>query len=179
MLFGGLRVCGCWLRAGCIHNFSDAHRFRRRVQHLAALAGLAGLLGWLGWLAWLAGLARLAAIQQTPSNDKEQLFLKNSHHRLQSRTMFTSKRLRLGSECFSDVRPCSTQRQNLRARGIRKDQCLSMTCGKTYCLTSFINPCCSSTLAAAASASAILTSSALALLTLSRTSNSRATTSLA
>ena len=138
MLFGGLRVCGCWLRAGCIHNFSDAHRFRRRVQHLAALAGLAGLLGWLGWLAWLAGLARLAAIQQTPSNDKEQLFLKNSHHRLQSRTIFTSKRLRLGSECFSDVRPCSTRHQNLRARGIGKDQCLSMTCCKTYCLTNVL-----------------------------------------
>jgi len=39
---------------------------------------LAGLLGWLGWLAWLAGLAGLALIQQTPSNDEEQLFLKNS-----------------------------------------------------------------------------------------------------
>jgi hypothetical protein len=46
---------------------------------------LAGLLGWLGWLAWLAGLAGLALIQQTPSNDKEQPFLMNSFHRLQSK----------------------------------------------------------------------------------------------
>ena len=71
---------------------------------------------------------------------------------LEAKATLTSKRLRLGSECFSDVRPCSTQRQNLRARGIRKDQCLSMTCCKTYCLTSlltltiftllFINSCC-------------------------------------
>ena len=83
--------------------------YRLGLTNLAALASLAGLLGWLGWLAWLAGLAGLALIQQTPSNDKEQLFLKNRHNRLQSRTGFTSKRLRLGSECVSDVRLCSTQ----------------------------------------------------------------------
>ena len=77
--------------------------YRLGLTNLAALASLAGLLGWLGWLAWLAGLAGLALIQQTPSDDKEQLFLKNSHHRLQSRTMFTSKRLRLGSECVRNI----------------------------------------------------------------------------
>ena len=62
--------------------------YRLGLTNLAALASLAGLLGRLGWLAWLPGLAWLAwlaLIQQTPSNDKEQLFFMNGYHRLQSR----------------------------------------------------------------------------------------------
>ena len=53
--------------------------YRLGLSNLAALASLVALLGWLGWLAWLAGLAGLALIQQTPSNDKEQLFFMNGY----------------------------------------------------------------------------------------------------